>query len=228
MGRAHTVALLAASALLQDGNLAFQINPEGRGCTLVLEAGRGTGDCTQDILNDDDLEIVGYDISKGMLQKATEKSLPLGGQTTDERKLYLIQSAATHLAFRDEVFDCVYSRGSLVNYVDSATKFLKEHLRVLKTGGTICFDFINNGRPGGIAKLIPFEQIMETADELPIRDRRVFPMGVFLNRLREFPENLKLFVNEHIATVAQVEALAPECFNIHSSAVALFMGTKAP
>jgi ubiquinone/menaquinone biosynthesis C-methylase UbiE len=95
----------------------------------VLEIGAGTG-LIMNGLRDTAKHLTGIDISKGMLQKATDR----GFQVT--------QASATELPFQNEQFELVYSFKVLA-HVPNIRKALSEMARVLRPGGKLVAEFYN-------------------------------------------------------------------------------------
>ena len=93
----------------------------------VLCLGCGTGEeCKH--LDEKANEVIGVDISKGLINYAKQSYPDLQFHLMDMEKL----------GFEDKSFDYVYS-SLVMHYVDSWTKTLSEIKRVLKPGGTFLF-----------------------------------------------------------------------------------------
>ena len=88
---------------------------------LVLDNGCGIGNFANLLSNKN---IIGLDISSGMLNKATK------------RMDFLINGDSQNLPFKDEIFDTVICRG-LLHHVPNKEKAVGECFRVLKDGGNL-------------------------------------------------------------------------------------------
>lgn len=97
----------------------------------VLEIGVGTGKNLPHYPKD--VEVIGIDFSKGMLEKAEKKRKELGLENV---KLLLMD--AQNMEFEDNTFDTVVSTFVFCTVPDP-TKGLKEAYRVLKPGGKAIF-----------------------------------------------------------------------------------------
>jgi len=93
----------------------------------VLCVGCGTGEECAHLAEISD-EVIGTDISDGLIKKAKQSYPELQFHVMDMEKL----------EFENESFDYVYS-SLVMHYIDSWTKTLSEVKRVLKNGGTFLF-----------------------------------------------------------------------------------------
>lgn len=102
---------------------------------VALDSGCGTGIIARE-LNTKGYKVVAVDISPKMLEHADKKA--------SSRQYVLANSL--DLPYQDNYFDLVCTRGVLFSHVGKAytEQFLKEHHRVLKTGGLLIFDFITH------------------------------------------------------------------------------------
>jgi phosphatidylethanolamine/phosphatidyl-N-methylethanolamine N-methyltransferase len=132
---------LAIGPLLRRGQKmamnAMDIKPNHR----VLEVGIGTG-LTLPFYKPEQ-NIVGVDLSEGMLAKAEERIQNLGMKNT-----VLHVMSAENLKLDDNSFDVVFAP-SVMSVVNDPKKVLDEMLRVCKPDGTICIvsHFAGNSGP---------------------------------------------------------------------------------
>jgi len=108
--------------------MVFQMIPPG---SALLEVGIGTGKNIQHYGKD--IHVVGIDFSKGMLDKAREKT-----KGHLEKDVKLIQMDVANLDFPDDHFDFVVSTFVFCT-VPNPVRGVKEIKRVLKTGGKAIF-----------------------------------------------------------------------------------------
>jgi demethylmenaquinone methyltransferase/2-methoxy-6-polyprenyl-1,4-benzoquinol methylase len=98
----------------------------------VLDMATGTGDLAIQIAANSKAEIVGMDISKGMLevgiQKIAEKSL--------SNRIDMVYGDAENIPYNDESFDAATVAFGVRNF-ENLDKGLSEILRVLKPGGRL-------------------------------------------------------------------------------------------
>lgn len=99
--------------------------------TLMLDAGCGSGRFLAPLSKD--LDIVGADFSKGLLEKARE----------DEPKAPLCVADVEHLPFKTETFDTILSV-RVLQHVTHQKKAIEELSRVTKKGGTLIILAYNN------------------------------------------------------------------------------------
>ncbi|PLV59059.1 class I SAM-dependent methyltransferase [Thermotoga sp. KOL6] len=97
----------------------------------ILEVGIGTGKNLP--YYPDHVEIVGIDVSEGMLKICEEKL-----KSYPEKHVKLLRADVQNLPFEDESFDCVVSTFVFCTVPDPL-KGLKELRRVLKTSGKVYF-----------------------------------------------------------------------------------------
>ena len=105
-----------------------RIIPNLKPKSKVLEVGIGTGKNIP--YYPDDVEIYGCDLSFGMLRKAKLRIEKLG------KDVYLVNSDAQMLSFKDDVFDVVVTTFVFCSVVDPILG-LSEIRRVLKPGGKL-------------------------------------------------------------------------------------------
>ena len=94
---------------------------------LVLDVGCGTGNNTLLFVKATKTQVVGIDISRGMLDKAKEKI-----QNVD-----FVRCPADRLSFKDDVFDMVYLT-EVVHHLSDVESAIKETFRVLNELGVAC------------------------------------------------------------------------------------------
>lgn len=132
---------------------------------LVLDVATGTGRLPLALLrNHFGGQIVGLDLSKGMLRQARGKLDPFGD------RVLLIRQDASELPFEDGAFDAVACLESL-EFLPRPRESLAEMVRVLAPGGVLFF----SNRVGREARLLPgramsrsvFEQVLSA---FPLRD----------------------------------------------------------
>ena len=135
---------------------------------LVLDVATGTGRLPLALLGERFRgQIVGLDLSRGMLRQARRKLAPYSDQVS------LLWHDASRLPFFDETFDAVTCLESL-EFLPDPRGALAEMVRVLAPGGVL---FVTN-RVGHEARLLPgraiprpqFEQVLA---EQPLSDFRV-------------------------------------------------------
>jgi ubiquinone/menaquinone biosynthesis C-methylase UbiE len=135
---------------------------------LILDVATGTGRMPEALLrNGFQGQIVGLDLSRGMLRRAREKLADSGDQMS-----YVWQDAST-LPFDDGAFDAVTCLESL-EFMPRPPEALAEMVRVLAPGGLL---FLTN-RVGHEARLlpgraIPRQQLGQVLDGYPLRDVEV-------------------------------------------------------
>ncbi len=110
---------------------------EGR---CVLEAGCGTGLLLQRT-GSFASKAVGLDLSRGMLQTANQRGLPV------------VQGSITDLPFADAHFDLVYSM-KVLPHIPPIQEALAEMARVLRPGGTLLAEFYNPYSLRSLAKWV--------------------------------------------------------------------------
>jgi malonyl-CoA O-methyltransferase len=110
---------------------------------VALDSGCGTG-VISDVLNKKGYKTVGVDISPRMLKFAHKNG--------KERQYVLANSL--DIPYADNYFNVICSRGVLISHVGKkyASLFLKEHHRVLKSGGLFMFDFITKFKESEVKK----------------------------------------------------------------------------
>jgi len=159
---------------------------------FCLDVGCGTG-VLGDVLPES--ELVGLDISIGMLKEARNKLN------------HVLAGDAEHLPFRDESFDAVLFNASIF-LIPSADLALKEALRVVKEGGVVAgsylVGFFHNGR-----------NVLEVVG---LKHREVFPS----RKLDELIEDMNGEV-EQFSYSAQRE-VALDFYSVPAMSNALFPG----
>jgi ubiquinone/menaquinone biosynthesis C-methylase UbiE len=122
---------------------------------LALDVATGTGRLPLALLREHFAgQIVGLDLSRGMLRQARTKLRPYG------EKVSLVWQDAGHLPFDDETFDAVTCLESL-EFLPRPLEALAEMVRVLAPGGVL---FVTN-RVGREARLLPGRAISRAAFE---------------------------------------------------------------
>jgi len=106
----------------------------------VLEAGCGTGLLLQRS-GEFARKAMGLDLSRGMLQTANQRGLPV------------VQGSITELPFPDAHFDLVYSM-KVLPHIPPIREALAEMTRVLRPGGTLLAEFYNPYSLRSLAKWI--------------------------------------------------------------------------
>ncbi|WP_230743328.1 class I SAM-dependent methyltransferase [Methanooceanicella nereidis] len=101
----------------------------------VLDIGCGTGQQTM-YFKEKGFDVVGVDISKGLVKVANKK--------LQDNKC--IVSDACKLPFRDSSFDAISSAGSTLNHIPDYHCFFEEICRVLKPGGVVFLESDNKWR----------------------------------------------------------------------------------
>lgn len=102
------------------------------GVKHVIDLATGTGDLAIAIAQNTQAEVVGVDISKGMLEVGNKKLNALGLTN----KVEMLVADSENLPFNDESFDAATVAFGVRNFENLQTG-LSEILRVLKPGGTL-------------------------------------------------------------------------------------------
>lgn len=105
--------------------LASSVKPE-----RLLDVATGTGDFAIQALQTGAKEIIGVDISEGMLKVGMEKVKPYDG------KIQLMRGDSENLQFADNSFDAIIVAFGVRNF-ENLQKGLKEMYRVLRPGGIV-------------------------------------------------------------------------------------------
>jgi ubiquinone/menaquinone biosynthesis C-methylase UbiE len=143
---------------------------------LVLDVATGTGRLPLALLRDrfaaSGGQVVGLDLSKGMLRRARAKLNPYGEQ------VWLIWQDASHLPFAEGVFDGVTCLESL-EFMPEPLEVLAEMVRVLAPGGTL----LVTNRVGREARLLPGRAVPRPAFEAvlaahPLQQMEIRPWQV--------------------------------------------------
>lgn len=104
---------------------------EKKNPSKILDVATGTGDLALMLANSSASEIIGVDISEGMLnvgrKKVSERNL--------SSKITLVQADSENLPFEDNYFDVITVAYGIRNF-ENLEKGLSEMLRVLKPSGT--------------------------------------------------------------------------------------------
>jgi demethylmenaquinone methyltransferase/2-methoxy-6-polyprenyl-1,4-benzoquinol methylase len=104
---------------------------EKKNPSKILDVATGTGDLAIMLANSSASEIIGVDISEGMLnvgrKKVSERNL--------SDKITLVQADSENLPFEDNYFDVITVAYGIRNF-ENLEKGLSEMLRVLKPSGT--------------------------------------------------------------------------------------------
>jgi len=108
------------------------------GMQHVLELGCGTGESTRSLLKRHET-VVATDFSRSMMRAARKKA----ARDRRWKRAHLALCDAQAVPFRDEGFDAVVSRGTLLSYVQNPSSLLEESFRVLKEGGVVALDAMN-------------------------------------------------------------------------------------
>ena len=96
----------------------------------ILDVATGTGDLAINLAKTDAEEIIGLDISAGMLNVGKEK---VAAKNLDDR-IKMVQGDSENLPFEDDYFDAITDAFGIRNF-ETLEKGLAEILRVLKPGG---------------------------------------------------------------------------------------------
>ncbi|RVW09187.1 class I SAM-dependent methyltransferase [Prescottella agglutinans] len=123
----------------------------------ILEVGCGSAPCAR-WLAGQGTEVVGLDISMGMLRRGVE-AMERGGP-----RVPLVQAGAEALPFADESFDHACSAFGAVPFVADSAQVMREVARVLRPGGLWVFAvnhpirwiFPDDPGPGGLTATLPY------------------------------------------------------------------------
>ncbi len=96
----------------------------------ILDVATGTGDLAINLAKTEAEEIIGLDISAGMLNVGKEK---VAAKNLDDR-IKMVQGDSENLPFEDDYFDAITVAFGIRNF-ETLEKGLAEILRVLKPGG---------------------------------------------------------------------------------------------
>ncbi|WP_174590040.1 class I SAM-dependent methyltransferase [Methanocella conradii] len=137
----------------------------------VLDVGCGTGQQTR-LFKENGYEVVGIDISEGLVRVANRKM----GEGI------CLVSDACKLPFPDASFDAISSAGSTVNHIPDYPRFFEEAGRVLKPGGYLFLESDNKWKPDilwGMASALVWDPLgyHETASEVIDHVKRPFHEG---------------------------------------------------
>lgn len=114
-------------------------------CPWVLDVATGTGRLPLALLRERfHGQIIGLDLSRGMLRQAHSKLKPYG------ERVHLVWQDASHLPFNDSVFDAVTCLESL-EFLPHPFEALAEMVRVLAPGGVLLL----TNRVGSESRLLP-------------------------------------------------------------------------
>lgn len=110
---------------------------------MALDSGCGTGFISE-ILNKKGYKVIGIDISPKMLLFAHKK----------EKERQYVLANSLDIPYENNSFDIICSRGVLISHVGKkyVDLFLREHNRVLKSGGLFMFDYITKFKESEIKK----------------------------------------------------------------------------
>jgi ubiquinone/menaquinone biosynthesis C-methylase UbiE len=128
---------------------ACQIGPE----TRVLDVACGTGATAVYLAEKYGCQVVGVDISKGMVAQATARVKKKGL----EHKVTIREADAQSLPFADNSFDVTLSQAMLV-LVDDQKKVIREFLRVTRPGGRLAWTELSWMKP-------PSPEFMQTVSD---------------------------------------------------------------
>ena len=104
----------------------------------VLELGCGTGSSTS-VHAKEVRCLVATDVSRKMVERARARL----SRRTFRNRLRLALVDGDHLPFKDASFDAVFSRGVALSYVRDPGQALREIRRVLRPGGVVAIDAMN-------------------------------------------------------------------------------------
>lgn len=116
----------------------------------VLECGSGTGEIAKRVIDQyfskDGPKVDFYlaDISTTLLKIVRENLVP-----PERVRTHLIKASANNLPFKDDFYDQVYAL-SMLWYTPDPRSAILEMLRILKPGGSLCFDIMSGLNTTGI------------------------------------------------------------------------------
>ncbi len=105
---------------------------------MILDIGCGTGEQSL-FLAKKGYRVLGIDISKEMIKKASDRTKEAG----IENNLSLVLASAEALPFRNKSFDGLISIFGVFNHIPRANYAFQEAHRVLKKGGRAVFTVVN-------------------------------------------------------------------------------------
>ena len=114
----------------------------------ILDVATGTADFAVEALSLQPEEVIGVDISEGMLEQGKKKLIKKGV----DKKIRLLKGDSEKLPFKDNIFDAVIVAFGVRNFED-LEKGLADMHRVLKKGGEILI--LEFSKP----RVVPFKQI---------------------------------------------------------------------
>ena len=98
----------------------------------ILELGCGAASSGRWLVSQG-AEVIGLDLSAGMLRHAVSQNLSSGVRVP------LVQADATALPFRPQAFDTVFTAFGAVPFIEDSARVMREVFRVLKPGGKWVF-----------------------------------------------------------------------------------------
>ncbi|WP_100613376.1 bifunctional demethylmenaquinone methyltransferase/2-methoxy-6-polyprenyl-1,4-benzoquinol methylase UbiE [Confluentibacter citreus] len=116
-------------------NIVKETNPN-----TILDIATGTGDLAIALTKTNATQIIGLDISNGMLEIGKEKIKKQGL----ENKIQMVLGDSENMPFEDNTFDAITVSFGVRNF-ETLENGLKEILRVLKPGG--CFVILETSMP---------------------------------------------------------------------------------
>jgi demethylmenaquinone methyltransferase/2-methoxy-6-polyprenyl-1,4-benzoquinol methylase len=143
-----------------------QINP-----SLLLDIATGTGDLAFEARRQmPDVEIVGLDLSEGMLSKARDKA-----KERIINKIQFVKGDSEKLSFEDTSFDAISVAFGVRNFENLEAGLAEMH-RVLKPGGRVAILEFSKPKTFPVKQIFNFyfQYILPTTGKLISKDKRAY------------------------------------------------------
>ena len=182
----------------------------------ILDVATGTGDFGIEALSLDPEEVIGIDISAGMLEKGREKLL----RKKLDGRMQMILGDSEALPFSDNNFDAVIVAFGVRNF-ENLEKGLRHMYRVLRNGGEVLV--LEFSKPRGF----PFKQVYNFYFNaiLPIIGRAISKDPA---AYRYLPESVRVFPEgpEFLSLLGQMGFKNTECISLTFGICSIYRGRK--
>ncbi len=137
----------------------------------ILDVATGTADLCVELSKIEGANMIGLDISKGMLEKGEVKVKDKGLSN----RIKLVHGDSEHMPFEDNSFDVVTVSFGVRNF-QNLEKGLKECLRVLKKGGSLIILEFSNPKNFPVKQLFNFYSgsVMPTVGGMFSKDKKAY------------------------------------------------------